>query len=171
MSASGGNRQSAVLASFGKQHPPPWAPLRTRAGYVAALSVIEHEPAAAYGLMAYPADGRRRHIHYTHVRTKRATDVQPDQFTRKASWDHLALCYQEADPKAESDTGPILQFGIVCKEKHHDACRDVDRSQHHHAAVFCPEKQMWNRVRKISADKYIIQLNAVAHGAHATMCN
>lgn len=104
-------------------------------GYLAGLTAIELESAAADGLLMLPADGRRFHVHYTHVRTKGASDVQPDQLSRAEFWRHLARCYREAYPKADSETGSILKFGIVCKEKHKDAKRDVDRSEHHHAAV------------------------------------
>ena len=122
-------------------------------GFVAGLSAIEHESVAADGLLALPLDGRRRHIHYTHVRTKNPQDVLPDQLTREEFWEHILRCYQEVYPKAESETGSILQFGLVCKEKHKDAVRDIDRSEHHHAATFCCTPHFWRRVRKVSQEK------------------
>ena len=140
-------------------------------GYLAGISAVEHESAAADGLLALPLDGRRNHVHYTHVRTKGASDVQPHQLSRDQFWEHLVRCYREAYPQADSDTGSILMFGIVCKEKHNDAQRDVDRSEHHHAAVYCAKKHFWRCVRKVSAAKYNIHLNAVAHDAYATMYN
>ena len=141
------------------------------AGYLAGVRAIEHEAAAADALLPLPLDSRRRHIHYTHVRTNSGTDVQPHQLTRKAFWDHLVKCYKEAYPRAESENGSILAFGAVCKERHKDASRDVDRSEHHHAAVYCKESHYWRRIRKISAEKYNIQLNAVAHDSYSTMYN
>ena len=155
----------------GKQPQPLCLPARRQSGYFAVIAAIQHETAAADGLMALPLDGRRCHVHYTHVRTRGVGDVQPEQLSREAFWQHLLLCYQEAYPQADSDTGSILQFGLVCKEKHRDACRDIDRSEHHHAAVFCTTRHYWRRVRKISAEKYKVHLNAVAHDAYATMYN
>ena len=80
---------------------------------MAGLSTIEHETAAADGLLALPLDGRRSHMHYTHVHTNSATEVQPSQISRAAFWEHLVRCYREAYPKAESETGSIL--GQCCK--------------------------------------------------------
>ena len=95
--------------------------------------------------------------------------MQPGQLSRAEFWAHLARCYRETYPQADSETGSILKFGIVCKEKHKDAKRDIDRSEHHHAAVYCDKKHLWRSVRKVSAEKYKIHLNAVAHDAYATM--
>ena len=120
-----------------KQPNIQWAPAQLRAGFLAGLAAIQHETAAADGLLPLPLDTRRRHIHYTHVRTHNPNDVQPEQMTRNAFWLHLVKCYKEAYPQADSETGSILQFGMVCKEMHKDALRDVDRSPHHHAAVYC----------------------------------
>ena len=85
-------------------------------GIAMGVAAVEHEARAADGLLALPLDGRRRHIHYTHVCTSGAHDVQPHQMSREAFWEHLAKCYQEAYPRADSETGSILQFGVVCRE-------------------------------------------------------
>ena len=127
------------------------------------------EQNAVDGLMPLPQDRRRRHMHYTHVRTTCLDDVQPHQLTREAFWQHLERCYREAYPSADSETGSILHFGVVCKEKHNDAARDVDRSEHHHAAVFCSVNHYWRKVRIISSEKYHVHLNAVAHDTYCTM--
>ena len=82
---------------------------------------IAAENAAADGLVVLPNDARRRHIHWTHSRTNNPHDVQPDELTREGFWEHLAQCYKEAYPKAGSDTGSPLAFGLVCKEHHKDA--------------------------------------------------
>ena len=103
---------------------------------MAGLEALQHESAGADGLLPLPLDFKRCHIHYTHIHTNSAADVQPSQLTRDAFWDHLMKCYQEAYPRADSETGSILEFGIVCKEKHKDTTRDVDRSEHHHAAIY-----------------------------------
>ena len=62
-------------------------------GYLAGLTAIELESAAADGLLMLPADGRRFHVHYTHVRTKGASDVQPDQLSR-AKFSHMVSFQQ-----------------------------------------------------------------------------
>ena len=155
----------------GKQPPFLWRDGPIRSGYLAGLDALRHESAAGDGLLPLPLDFKRRHIHYTHVRTNSATDVQPSQLTREAFWDHLMKCYQEAYPRADSETGSILEFGIVSKEKHKDARLDVDRSEHHHAAIYSSMSHYWRRVRKISAEKYRIHLNAVAHETYTTMYN
>ena len=157
------------LRMRGKQPQVRCRLARPREGFLASLAAIQHEAAAADGLIPLPLDSRRRHIHYTHVRTHRPGDVQPEQMSRAAFWQHLERCYKDAYPQADSETGSILKFGIVCKEMHKDARRDEDRSPHHHAAVYCSLNHYWRRVRKTSAEKYYIQLNAVAHDAYATM--
>ena len=156
---------------YGKQPPCLWRDGPIRAGYLAGLRAVEDEALASDRLMALPLDSKRRHIHYTHNRTNSTSDVQPWQLTREAFWNHLMRCYREAYPQAASDTGSILEFGVVCKEKHKDSARDIDRSQHHHAAVYCSMSHYWRKVRKISKEKYNIHLNAVAHDAYTTMYN
>ena len=127
------------------------------------------EQCAADGLVALSLDARRTHVHYTHVRTDNPADVQPSALTREQFWRHLVTCYQEAYPDATSDTGSILQFGVVVKEKHRLAPHARDREDHHHAPTFSTAKHYWRRVRKVSAEKYHIQLNAVAHECYTTM--
>ena len=155
----------------GKQSFPTVWPFSVPSGtgFLAGLSAIEHEAAAADGLVPLPMDGKRSHVHYTHVRTHSQQDVQPSQITRMGLWGHLIRCYREAYPDAASDTGSILQFGVVCMEKHKDAAHESDRSVHHHVAVYCSRRHYWRRVRKISAAKYNIQLNAVAHDSYCIM--
>ena len=124
---------------------------------------------AVDGLAALPADARRQHIHWTMVATYNPGSVQPSQMTRQQFWDHLMRCYQEAHPDADADTGCILAWGLVVREKHHNAPRWEDRSEHFHAACFATEKHYWRKVRNLSAHKYGIQLNAVAHDSYFTM--
>ena len=121
---------------YGKQPADMWRDGPIQSGYLAGLAALQYESAIGDGLLPLPLDSKRRHIHYTHVRTNNANDVQPNQFTRQAFWDHMVTCYKEAYPRADSETGSILEFGMVCKEKHKDAARDIDRSEHHHAAIF-----------------------------------
>jgi hypothetical protein len=124
---------------------------------------------ATDGLAALPDDARRQAMHYTHVRTHSPNAVQPDQLSREQAWQHILKCYAEAYPSADSTTRSIVSFGLVAKEKHKDADLDADRSEHHHIIVFCVEKHYWRRVRKISASKYNIHLNAVAHDGYSSM--
>ena len=154
----------------GKQVPPPAWQLgpQARAGGVEAVAVAA-EALAADGLTPLADGARRRHVHYTHARTHRPTDVQPEQLTRAEFWEHLVRCYQEAYPSAETSTGSILAFGVVVKELHRGAVRSADRAEHHHAATFSVKAHVWKRIHQISAERYHIQLNAVAHGAYATM--
>ena len=110
--------------------PPP--------GVAAAAIAVE-------GLVALPAEARRQHVHFTHVRTKHKKAVQPHQLTRRQFWKHLERCFAEAYPDASSSTGSILRFGVVVKEKHRDAPLAADRSEHHHAATFASAKYYWRR--------------------------
>ena len=126
---------------------------------------------AVDGLAAFPHDARRQHVHWTMVATHDAENVQPTQLTRTDVWKHLLRCYQEAHPVADSPTGCILQFACVASEKHRNAAKWEDRCDHFHAACFTSEKHYWRRVRRISASKYNIQLNAVAHDCYSTMYN
>ena len=115
------------------------------------------------------ADGaRRRHMHYTHVRTFNPHDTQPNELTREQFWNHLTKCYLEAYPLPSSPTGTILQFGIVVKELHHQDPSEIMRDEHHHAATMSSTQHYWRRVKAISA-KYHVQLNAVAHDHYSTM--
>jgi hypothetical protein len=134
-----------------------------------AVSALQVEALAADGLVALPLDARRQHVHWTHVRTFGAHDVQPWQLTREQFYQHLERCYCEAYPDAASKSGSILQFGLVVKEKHSDALREVDRSEHNHGPTFSSDKHYWRKIRRISAEKYNIHLNAVAHDCYSTM--
>ena len=116
-----------------------------------AAQAIEAENCAADGLLVLPWDARRRHIHWTHCRTHNPQDVQPHQLSREEFWNHLAQCYKEIYPKAESDTGSPLEFGVVCKERHKDAPRMEDQSEHNHAATFSSVQLYWRRISKLSS--------------------
>ena len=85
-------------------------------------------------------------------------------------WEHPVKVYREAYPGADSNTASILQVGSVAKERHRDAPREEDRSEHNHCATFSSLAQYWRRVRKISADKYSATLVAVAHDVYSSMC-
>ena len=154
----------------GKQRPEPYSTLAPGpAGVALAVAAENCAVLAADGLLPLPLDQRRRHVHWTQCRTLNPKDIQPCQLSREDFWKHLVKCYAEAYPKADSPTGSILQFGIVCKEKHKTAVRGEDRDEHHHAATFSSTVFYWKKVRDISANKYGIHLNAVAHDAYVTM--
>jgi len=76
---------------------------------------INVEAAAADGLVPLPLDGRRHHVHYTHVRTANPEDAQPSQLTREQFWQHLLKCYQEiyhVCPRIESPPGPAVRPAV-----------------------------------------------------------
>ena len=89
--------------------------------------------------------------------------------TRVAFWDHLLKIYQEVYPDPSSPSGSILTFGIVATEQHRGAAHEGHRHEHKHAATFSTKQHYWNRIAKLSAEKYNIHLNAVAHDSYATM--
>ena len=134
-----------------------------------ATDAVAAERQAADGLAALPGDARRQHVHWTMVASQRGEDMQPGDLTRSQFWRHLLRCYQDAYPKADSPTGCILQFACVASEKHHNAPKWEDRCNHFHAACFTTEKHYWRKVRRVSAERYHIQLNAVAHDCYSTM--
>ena len=135
----------------------------------AIASAIRAEGLAADGLLGLHVDRRVANAHHTHARTNNKKDVQPHQLTRKQFWQHLCRCFQLAYPRAASTTGSILEFGLVGKERHKDAPRQEDRSEHHHCATHASEIYRWKIIRQISAERYNIQLNAVAHDTYTTM--
>ena len=126
---------------------------------------------AADGLPALHTDARRQHVHWTMVATHSDQDVQPQALTRQGFWRHLLWCYQAAYPAADAPTGCILQFALVASEKHQNAAKWEDRCNHFHAACFTTEKHYWRKVRRISAERFHIQLNVVAHDCYSTMYN
>ena len=158
---------AAARRRYREKRPP-------REGDEAALArgitaALRAEFAAADGLQPLPGDARRRHVHYVHYRTDSATDRQPNQLTRKQLWAHLVRCYAEVYPRTDQPNKSILQFGLVALEKHNNAEDQRDRDAHHHAVVFCDATHRWAQIRRLSAEKYNIQLNAVAHESYTTM--
>ena len=135
----------------------------------AAYAAIRAEKFNEAELPVLPLGARRQHVHYTQNWTHNKRDVQPDQMTRRQFWEHLLRVYREVYPDADSDTGSILQFGLVVKERHRDAPRMEESSEHHHAATFSSTAHYWRRIRQVSAEKYRVHLNAVAHDGHTSM--
>ncbi len=134
-------------------------------------AAVRAEFGAAEGLAPLPGDARRRHMHYVLHRTNNPADVQPETLTREQVWAHIVRCYAEVYPREQSHSGSILMFGMVATEKHNNAEEERDRSPHHHVAVFCDSPHRWKQIRKLSADVYHIQLDAVAHKTYSTMYN
>ena len=64
---------------------------------------------------------------------------------------------------------PFSSLAFAAKEKHKKAEREEDRSIHIHCASFSSEKIYWKPIRDISAKKYNIHLNAVAHDGYSSM--
>lgn len=107
------------------KHPPTHVPRRLRFKQRANVYDMQHtvqddvvDMAHAAELSPLSEDVRRQHIHWTHVRTKRTSDKQPEAFTREQFWQHLAGVYKEVYADSSSPTGSILQFGAVVKERH-----------------------------------------------------
>lgn len=121
------------------------------------------------GLGLFGDDVRRKHVHYTHVRTHDSSHKQPSSFTRLQFWQHLVACFKEAYPAQESETGSILVFGLVVKERHEASTAAGYRDEHHHAATFCTQPHFWKKVARVSLSKGV-PLNAVAHDGYVSMC-
>ena len=113
-------------------------------------------------------DKQRQHVHYTHVRTTDPDDRQPESFTRKAFYEHLERCYAESYPEPAHRSKSILLFGAVAKEAH-AASVDSTRDQHHHATAYCSRRHYWNKVARISHQKYRVKLHAAPHDGYYSM--
>ena len=120
-------------------------------------------------VVALSEDAQRQHVHYTHVRTKKAGDKQPGHFTRQGFWEHLVRVYAEVYPEPANPTSSVLLFGAVAKEHHAASADDALRDEHHHAPTFCSKRHFWHRVAKVSHDKYKVKLHAAAHEGYSTM--
>ena len=112
---------------------------------------------------------KRQNVHWTHVRTFNAAWVQPDQVTRLDFWNHLEKVYREAYPVAGSPTGSVLAFGVVCQERHATSEDTAQRDLHRHAPTCSTRQIYWNKIAKISLEKYGWPLNAVSHDSYHTM--
>lgn len=55
-------------------------------------------------LTALSVDSRRRHVHWTHVRTEDPSLVQPSALTREDFYLHLVRVYKEAYPEPANKT-------------------------------------------------------------------
>ena len=121
------------------------------------------------GLRPLLATARRTNMHFTHVRARDPSHVKPSSLTRQEAWEHLERVYKEAYPDADSPTGSILRFGAVVKERHEAAETDECRAEHHHCITSCAKQHYWNKIARISLQKYKIPLNAVEHSSYTQM--
>ena len=76
--------------------------------------------------------------------------------------------YAEAYPEPANPTKSIAQFGAVAMERHATGS-DGERNVHTHMTVYTSKKHYWNKVAKLSYDKYKVKLNAVAHDGYYAM--
>ena len=120
-------------------------------------------------LVALSPDARRKHIHWTHVRTHNPSHVQPNQMTRKEFWAHLERVYKDVYPEAANKTGSILLFGGVAKEWHAESTQVELRDEHHHAPTYSSKQHYWKRVAEVSLEKYNIKMHAACHEGYASM--
>ena len=120
-------------------------------------------------LVALSADTKRKHIHWTHVKTDDPSHVQPHQLSRRELWEHLERVYKEVYPEPANRTGSILLFGMVVKELHAESTRDELRHEHHHAPTYCTKQHRWNRIAQVSLEKYHIKLHAACHDGYTSM--
>ena len=112
---------------------------------------------------------KRKHIHWTMVRTHGKGRKQPSDFSREAFFEHLLKVYKLAYPVKDSPTGSILMFAAVAKEKHARAWKSELRDEHLHAPVYCSEQHYWNKVASISREKFGVYLNAQCHVTYTEM--
>lgn len=120
-------------------------------------------------LTALSPDAKRKHIHWTHVRTHDAAHIQPGQMTREQFWEHLVLVYKDVYPEAANSTGSILLFGGVAKEYHAESSQSSLRDEHHHGITYSSKQHLWKRVAKVSVEKYNVKMHAACHDGYASM--
>lgn len=123
---------------------------------------------AAETIPSMPTTVKRKHVHCTHIRTHDPTHVQPLAFSRKGFYNYLQKLYEEAYPTQDQQKS-ILCFGMVAREMCKVSPIDGLRHAHHHAPVFCTAQHYWNKIAKLSLDKYKVPLNCVCHDTYSQM--
>ena len=144
-----------------KQNAPAFGPVAAQEAAIADEGWSE--------LVALSSDVRRKHIHWTHVRTSDPTHVQPRQLSRQDFWAHLERVYKEVYPEPANQSGSILLFGAVAKELHAESAKEELRDVHHHAPVYCTKQHYWNRIAQVSLERYNIKMHAACHDGYTTM--
>ena len=148
----------------GKQSvPAPVQPLAAGAGDRAIADEGWSE------LVALSLDSRRKHIHWTHIRTHGPSHVQPKDITRQAFWAHLERVHKDVYPEPANKTGSILLFGGVAKEFHAESVHAELRDEHHHAPTYSSNQHMWKLVAERSLSQYHIKMHAACHDGYSSM--
>lgn len=134
---------------------------------------VEQERAALAALAAemipsMPSTVKRKHVHYTHIKTNDPTHVQPSAFSREGFYLYLQKLYEETYPTQDQQKS-ILCFGMVAREMCKASQIDGLRHPHHHGPVFCTSQHYWNKISKLSLDKYKVPLNCVCHDTYSQM--
>ena len=140
-----------------------------RAGFASTPGLQALHDEALWELTALSEDARRKHVHWVHVRTHDSTQVQPDAFSREAIYNHLVMCYRQAYPEVANESGCIVMFGLVAKEKHAASTREEMRAEHNHIPLYCSKAHYWNKVAKISLERYNVKMHATCHDGYASM--
>ena len=138
---------------------------RERAHAPAALQALADEGWSE--LTSLSEDAKRKHVHWTHVRTRNPLRQQPASFSRQGFWEFLCKVYKEVYPAAENKTGSILLFGMVAKERHAAAQQELLRDEHHHTPVYTARQHYWRPVAQRALEVYNVKLHAACHDGRA----
>ena len=120
-------------------------------------------------LTALGENVKRKHVHWTQVRTNNPTHRQPATFSRESFWNFLCGVYREVYPEPANDTGSIVLFGMVVKEHHAASALDVLRDEHHHAPVYTSRQHYWRPVAQRALEVHNVKLHAACHDGYASM--
>ena len=90
-------------------------------------------------LIALQRDAKRKHIHWTQVRTHNAAHKQPSQFTRKGFWMHLKRVYKETYPEVIREWKVVLPIAS-CKP-------DFPKCAKCFASFMLDNDAQWHRTR------------------------
>ena len=145
--------------------PPSASAASDKAKFVAA-ALGEEKWQLEVGFLSEGA--RTKHVHYTHGRSSDPSHVSPDGMTREDFYKHMAKVHAEAYPSSTSPTGSILVFGVVAQERYKDKPPGLSDT-HKHTPCFTTTPHYWNKVSRISREKFKVPLNAVAHRTYAAM--
>ena len=105
----------------------------------AARVALATEQGAEDVLVPLSTPVKRKHVHYTFVRTRNPEHKQPHEFSRKQFYQHLERCYAEAYPCNGTRSG-ILMFGLVAQERHAAGVQEEYSAVHFHCAAFTQEQ-------------------------------
>ena len=154
--------------------------LRAKTAQPAAGPMVAAPPAPHPGVLAIADEGwsemtalqtsaRRRHVHWTHVRTHDAAHKQPATFTKQAFWDHMLQVYKDVYPEPANPSGSIVLFGCVASERHAGSSDEMLRDEHKHAPMYTSRQHYWRPVAERSLQQYNVKLHAACHEGYVTM--